>query len=77
MAHDPTSLLIIRVWVEEGSQKPLRAFVRHTSDVSAGFEHAETLTDAVAGRAVRPVNAARFEACALGAAAPVTHHRPG
>ena len=46
MAHDPTSLLIIRVWVEEGSARSLRAFVRHTTDVSAGFEHAETLTDA-------------------------------
>jgi hypothetical protein len=45
MAHDPTSLLIIRAWVEEGSEKSLRAFVRHTTDVSVGFEHAETLTD--------------------------------
>ena len=46
MAHDPTSLLIIRAWVEPGSERSLRAFVRHTRDVSVGFEHAETLTDA-------------------------------
>jgi len=46
MAHDPTSLLIIRAWFEEGSEKSLRAFVRHTTDVSAGLEHAVTLTDA-------------------------------
>jgi hypothetical protein len=40
-----TGLLVIRVWLEEGSQRPLRAQVRLTTDVSAGFERAHTLTE--------------------------------
>jgi hypothetical protein len=40
---DKTGLLIIRAWVEEGSSKPLRADVRATTDVSAGFDRTVTL----------------------------------
>ena len=40
---DKTGLLIIRAWVEEGSSAPLRADVRATTDVSAGFDRAMTL----------------------------------
>ena len=39
-----TALLVIRVWMEEGSRAPLRAEVRLTGDVSAGFERTMTLT---------------------------------
>ena len=39
---DKTGLLIIRAWVEEGSSKPLRAAVRATTDVSAGFDRTVT-----------------------------------
>lgn len=39
-----TALLVIRVWIEEGSPAPLRAEVRLTADVSAGFERTLTLT---------------------------------
>jgi len=38
MGRDRAGLLIIRAWVEEGSSEPLRAQVRVSSDVSAGFE---------------------------------------
>ena len=38
-----TGLLIIRAWVEDGSSEPLRAEVRATTDVSAGFDRAVTL----------------------------------
>ncbi len=43
---DRTGLLIIRAWVEEGPSEPLRAQVRLSSDVSAGFERTITLTRA-------------------------------
>jgi hypothetical protein len=33
-----TGLLIIRAWVEEGSQEPLRAHVRVSDDISSGIE---------------------------------------
>ena len=46
MARDRTGLLIIRAWVEEGSSEPLRAQVRVTSDVSAGFERELTFVRA-------------------------------
>ena len=45
MSTDRTGLLIIRVWVEDGSEEPLRASVRHTTDVAVGFEETITLTD--------------------------------
>jgi len=38
-----TGLLIIRAWIEKGSSEPLRAEVRMSTDVSAGFEHSFTL----------------------------------
>ena len=38
-----TGLLIIRAWVEEGSSVPLRADVRATTDVAAGFDRSVTL----------------------------------
>ena len=41
-----TGLLIIRAWVEEGSSNPLRAAVRATTDVSAGFDRTMTLAQA-------------------------------
>ena len=37
-------LLIVRVWVEEGSSEPLRAHIRLTTDVSSGFEQGMTLS---------------------------------
>lgn len=40
-----TGLMVIRAWIEEGSIKPLRAEIRHTSDVSAGFTSRATLTE--------------------------------
>jgi hypothetical protein len=40
-----TGLMVIRAWIEEGSTKPLRAEVRHTSDVSIGFDAEANLTD--------------------------------
>ena len=43
MAHDRTGLLIIRAWTEDGASEPLRAQVRLSSDVSAGFERTLTL----------------------------------
>lgn len=42
----PTGLMVIRVWIEEGSPKPLRAVIRQTSDVSSGFTSATTLSEA-------------------------------
>jgi hypothetical protein len=37
--------MVIRAWIEKGSTKPLRAEVRHTSDVSTGFNSEATLTE--------------------------------
>jgi hypothetical protein len=42
MIIDRTALMIIRVWVEEGSSSPLRAQIRIASDVSDGVDR--TLT---------------------------------
>lgn len=39
-----TGLLIIRAWIEEGSSEPLRAELRISSDVSAGFDRTLTLS---------------------------------
>ena len=44
--------MIIRAWLEQGSSKPLRARIRLTKDVGAGFETEMTLAD------VRAVSAA-------------------
>ena len=40
-----TALLVLRVWREEDSQVPLRAEIRMTRDISAGFERNLTVTD--------------------------------
>lgn len=37
--------MVIRAWIEKGSTKPLRAEVRHTRDVSTGFDAESTLTE--------------------------------
>ncbi len=42
-AGDKTGLLIIRTWIEQGSPEPLRAHIRVSTDVSAGFERTVTL----------------------------------
>lgn len=46
MTIDRTGLLIIRAWIEEGSSLPLRAEIRVSTDVSAGFERTLTLARA-------------------------------
>jgi hypothetical protein len=45
MPLDHTGLLIIRAWLEHGSSKPLRAHIRLTTDVAAGFASEITLAD--------------------------------
>lgn len=44
MTNDPTGLLIIRAWVENGSSEPLRAHMRLSTDLSVGIERELTLT---------------------------------
>ncbi len=44
MASDRSGLLIIRAWTEPGSSETLRAHVRLTTDVSAGFERTLTFS---------------------------------
>lgn len=46
MSTDRTGLVIIRAWIEAGSVQPLRAQIRLTTDVSAGFERTLTLSGA-------------------------------
>ena len=46
MPNERTGLLIIRAWIEEGSEEPLRASVRLTTDLAVGIERSVTLTDA-------------------------------
>lgn len=43
MASDRSGLLIIRAWLEPESSEPLRAEVRLSTDVSAGFDRTVTL----------------------------------
>lgn len=45
MPRDQTGLLIIRAWVQPGSTKPLRAQVKLTTDIAAGFDREITLAD--------------------------------
>ena len=45
MPLDHTGLLIIRAWLERGSAKPLRAHIRLTTDVAAGFASEVTLAN--------------------------------
>jgi hypothetical protein len=44
MSNHRTALLIIRAWVEVGSEQPLRAQVNVTGDISVGIERTLTLT---------------------------------
>ncbi|MER7192857.1 hypothetical protein [Streptomyces flaveolus] len=44
MTASSTGVMIIRVWVEEGSAQPLRAHVRVTADIASGVERSMTLT---------------------------------
>lgn len=44
MTETRTGLLIIRAWLEPGSSSPLRARIRFTTDVSAGFDRSLTVT---------------------------------
>ncbi|MEU6105466.1 hypothetical protein [Streptomyces flaveolus] len=44
MTASSTGVMIIRVWVEEGSAHPLRAHVRVTADIASGVERSMTLT---------------------------------
>lgn len=45
MTASSTGVLIIRAWIEERSEQPLRATIRYTTDISAGANHSLTLTD--------------------------------
>ena len=42
---DPTALVIIRAWTEEGSSQPLRAHIRMTTNVANGFELEVTVVE--------------------------------
>lgn len=44
--RESVGLLVIRAWMEHGSSEPLRAEVRVTTDVSAGFERTLNLARA-------------------------------
>ena len=46
ISSDRPGLLIIRAWIEEGSAERLRAQVRMSADVSAGFDRVLTLSRA-------------------------------
>ena len=46
MADERTAVLIIRAWLEPHPTAPLRATVRRTTDVAAGFATSESLADA-------------------------------
>jgi hypothetical protein len=45
MNSQPIGLMVLRVWTEQGSVRPLRVDVRETSDLSRGFRRTVTLTD--------------------------------
>lgn len=45
MALTRTGLMIVRAWLEDGSSRPLRAHIRLTTDIAAGFERELTLVD--------------------------------
>jgi len=38
MGDTPVGLLVIRAWIEEGAQQPLRVELTLTADVERGFE---------------------------------------
>jgi hypothetical protein len=43
---DGAGLFVVRAWLEPASERPLRAKVRYTRDVSQGMEHEATTSDA-------------------------------
>lgn len=45
-AVDCAGLLIVRAWTEPGSSEPLRAHIRLTTDVAAGFQRTLTASHA-------------------------------
>jgi hypothetical protein len=45
MAIAPVGLLVIRAWVQEGSERPLRVEVRLTADTGRGFEREHVFSD--------------------------------
>ena len=45
MTGNRTGILIIRAWAEGGSPAGLRASIRRTTDVSAGFHDSTSVTD--------------------------------
>lgn len=45
MPYDTTGLFMVRAWMEDGSDRPLRATIRLTTDVRVGIEREFTLTD--------------------------------
>ena len=45
MGIAPVGLLVIRAWVEEGSERPLRVEVRLTADTGRGFERELMLSE--------------------------------
>jgi hypothetical protein len=46
VANHRTGLLIIRAWIEEGSEDPLRAQIRVTDDLATDFARSVTLVQA-------------------------------
>ena len=52
MGTAPVGLLVIRAWLEHGSEKPLRAEVRLTGDTEQGFERLLTLSEPASIEAV-------------------------
>lgn len=46
MTRRPTGLVVLRVWIEDGSTEPLRVHVRQTHDVSHAPPAGRTVTDA-------------------------------
>jgi hypothetical protein len=43
MSRTRIGYFIVRAWVESGSSSPLRAHIRHTTDVSEGFDQGLTV----------------------------------
>jgi hypothetical protein len=52
MAVVPVGLLVIRAWIEEGSERPLRVEVRQTADSGRGFEPELMFSEPVAVQAL-------------------------
>ena len=44
MSREKRALLIVHAWMEQGSERPLRAHFRATDDVEAGFDNDLTLS---------------------------------